>query len=187
MKIIKFSRENSDYIQKAAILLYDGFRENWPNAWPTLKAAEQEVLECVSPERVCFAAIDNNKELIGWISAINNYHGFTWELHPIVVDLKFRNRGVGRALVKNLEKEITKLGGNTIYLGTDDENNQTSLSNVDIYENTWDKINNIINYKKHPYEFYKKLGYKIVGIIPDANGLGKPDIIMAKKLSNLED
>ena len=187
MNIIEFPRENYEYIQKAAILLYNGFRENWPNAWPTLNAAEQEVLECVSSERVCLAAINNNKELIGWICAINNYHGFTWELHPIVVDSKYRNRGVGRELVQNLEREITKLGGNTIYLGTDDENNQTSLSNVDLYENTWDKINKIINYKNHPFEFYKILGFRIVGVIPDANGIGKPDIIMAKKLSNLED
>jgi hypothetical protein len=31
-------------------------------------------------------------------------------------------------------------------------------------------------------EFYQKLGYVIVGVIPDANGFGKPDIFMAKRL-----
>jgi aminoglycoside 6'-N-acetyltransferase I len=35
----------------------------------------------------------------------------------------------------------------------------------------------------HPYEFYQKLGYVIVGVIPDANGPGKPDILMAKSLA----
>lgn len=35
----------------------------------------------------------------------------------------------------------------------------------------------------HPYEFYQKLGYSIVGVLPDANGFEKPDIFMAKRVS----
>jgi aminoglycoside 6'-N-acetyltransferase I len=31
-------------------------------------------------------------------------------------------------------------------------------------------------------KFYQKLGYVIVGVIPDANGPGKPDIMMAKRV-----
>jgi aminoglycoside 6'-N-acetyltransferase I len=34
----------------------------------------------------------------------------------------------------------------------------------------------------HPYEFYQKMGFAIVGVMPDANGIGKPDIYMAKRL-----
>jgi len=41
----------------------------------------------------------------------------------------------------------------------------------------------IRNLGRHPYEFYQKLGYVIVGVIPDANGLGKPDILMAKSVA----
>jgi len=59
------------------------------------------------------------------------------------------------------------------------------LSNTDIYENTYDKITNVINLNRHPFEFYLKCGYKIVGIIPDANGYGKPDIMMAKRMVRL--
>jgi aminoglycoside 6'-N-acetyltransferase I len=45
-----------------------------------------------------------------------------------------------------------------------------------------ENIKNIKNLKRHPYEFYQKLGYTIVGVVPDANGIGKPDIVMAKSL-----
>jgi aminoglycoside 6'-N-acetyltransferase I len=31
-------------------------------------------------------------------------------------------------------------------------------------------------------EFYRKLGFVIVGVVPDANGPGKPDILMAKRV-----
>ena len=40
----------------------------------------------------------------------------------------------------------------------------------------------IRNLNNHPYEFYQKVGFTIVGVIPDANGFGKPDIMMAKRV-----
>ncbi len=43
-------------------------------------------------------------------------------------------------------------------------------------------VTHIKNLKRHPYEFYQKLGYVIVVLVPDANGLGKPDILMAKSI-----
>lgn len=47
---------------------------------------------------------------------------------------------------------------------------------------TFGKLTNIQNIGGHPYPFYEKLGYKIVGVFPDANGIGKPDIWMAKRI-----
>ena len=40
----------------------------------------------------------------------------------------------------------------------------------------------IKNIKGHPCEFYQKMGFVIVGIMPDANGPGKPDIFMSKRI-----
>lgn len=85
-------------------------------------------------------------------------------------------------MLRELETMVAARGGVTIYLGTDDEFGQTSLGNVDLYQDTYAKIENITNLDSHPYEFYLKMGYKIVGVIPDANGLGKPDIWMAKRV-----
>ena len=48
--------------------------------------------------------------------------------------------------------------------------------------NVWEHIRNIQNLKNHSYEFYEKLGYKIIEVMPDANGIGKPDIYMGKRV-----
>ncbi len=66
--------------------------------------------------------------------------------------------------------------------GLVDGDNMTSLSEDDLYENLWEKIRDIRNLKNHPFEFYQKMGYIITGVAPDANGIGKPDILMAKRV-----
>jgi aminoglycoside 6'-N-acetyltransferase I len=35
----------------------------------------------------------------------------------------------------------------------------------------------------HPFLFYRRLGYVVTGVMPDANGRGRPDIYMSKSLS----
>ncbi len=121
---------------------------------------------------------------MGWIGGIREYDGHAWELHPLVVHPDHQGQGVGRALVADLERLVSELGGTTIYLGTDDEDNMTSLSDKDLYPNVFEHITNIENLRGHPFSFYQKLGFAIVGVIPDANGPGKPDIIMAKRVHN---
>ena len=59
----------------------------------------------------------------------------------------------------------------------------TTLSGVDLYPNVWEHVSRIRNLRGHPYEFYIKLGFVITGVVPDANGPGKPDIIMSKRVS----
>jgi aminoglycoside 6'-N-acetyltransferase I len=91
-------------------------------------------------------------------------------------------KGIGKTLVEDFEEQVRLRGGLTITLGSDDEDDMTSLSGVDLYENLWEKVRNIRNFKWHPFEFYQKMGYVITGVVPDANGVGKPDIIMSKRI-----
>ena len=119
-----------------------------------------------------------------WVGLVPFLCTNVWELHPLVVHSDFQGRGIGRALVQDLENEVSQKGGLTLWLGTDDENNQTSLGGINLYPNVWVHLHHIQNFKQHPYEFYQKLGFTLVGVIPDANGLGKPDILMAKSVKS---
>lgn len=182
MNILTIPPDNEKLIHQAAQLLMDAFREHWPDAWPTLDEAMKEVHEMLEAERICGAALDEDGNLLGVIGGIPQYDGNVWELHPLAVKPSMQGKGIGRALVADFEEQVRQRGGLTITLGSDDEDGMTSLSDVDLYEDLWDQIKNIRNLKRHPFEFYQKLGYVITGVVPDANGRGKPDIIMSKRV-----
>lgn len=175
MEIIQFTKNNKRYLEEAAELL----RQAFPQAYS--ESADEEVLNCLEEERVAIAAIQDDR-LVGFVGAIPQYGVTAWELHPLVVDRAYRSKGIGSRLCNELELILKARGCITIYLGSDDENDSTTLSNTDLFEDTYEKIRNIQNIKNHPYEFYQKVGYQIIGVIPDANGVGKPDIWLAKSI-----
>jgi len=183
MDVISLDHNNRHLIQQAAQLLVDAFHEHWPDAWPTFEDGLKELSEMLKPERICRAAVDEKGNLLGIIGGIPGYDGHVWELHPLAVPPSMQGHGIGRVLVQDFEAQVRLKGGLTITLGSDDEDGMTSLANVDLYENLWEKIRDIRNLKQHPFEFYQKLGYVITGVVPDANGIGKPDILMAKKVN----
>jgi aminoglycoside 6'-N-acetyltransferase I len=182
IRIISISSKDQRLIQEAAQLLVDAFREHWPDAWPTLEEGLKEVGEMLETGRICRGAVDEAGNLLGIIGGIPGYDGNVWELHPLAVQPSLQGQGIGRALVEDLEVQVRSKGGLTITLGTDDEDGMTTLANTDLYENLWEKIRHIQNLKGHPFEFYQKMGYVISGVVPDANGRGKPDILMAKRV-----
>jgi aminoglycoside 6'-N-acetyltransferase I len=183
MQIINLSPHDHELIRQSAELLFETFKEDWPDAWPTIDAAIEEVRESFAENRISRVAIDDDGTVLGWIGAIEMYDGHVWELHPLAVSPRAQGRGVGRALVEDLERQVAERGGLTLWVGSDDENNLTSLGSVDLYPNPLEHLAKIKNLRGHPYEFYQKLGFVIVGVMPDANGFGKPDIYMAKRVS----
>jgi aminoglycoside 6'-N-acetyltransferase I len=182
MQLIALDSKVEDLlIEQAAVTLVEAFREHWPEAWPTLEDAREEVKEALSADRICRAAVEDGA-LLGWVGAISTYDGNVWELHPLAVSPRAQGRGIGRRLVEDLEVQVAARGGQTIWLGTDDEDDRTTVGGVDLYPNPLDHLARIQNLRAHPYEFYQKLGFVITGVMPDANGPGKPDIYMAKRV-----
>jgi len=169
-------------VERAAALLVEGFREHHPRAWPDLDSAREELRECLDPEWIILGAFDAGGELIGWIGGQPQCSGDVWELHPMVVDERYRRRGIGRMLVGELERRVRERGAITLYLGTDDENGQTSMGGMEIFPGVLDRLRELRNVAGHPFEFYQRIGFELIGVIPHANGFGRPDIYMAKSL-----
>lgn len=144
-----------------------------------MKAAAVEV-ERVTREGFGLAALEEDR-LLGWVGGLPEYDGRVWELHPIVVARGHRLRGVGRALVSAFEAEARQRGALTFTLGTDDDGDQTSVAGVDLYNDLPRHLAELHDLGgSHPFLFYRRLGYIVTGVMPDANGPGSPDIYMSK-------
>lgn len=177
--IVDLAQQPSDVTEQAAQLLVDGFDE--PRGWPTLAAARDEV-QHVLADGFALGLLESDA-LLGWIGGLPEYSGRVWELHPIVVRRDQRRRGVGRQLVQAFEAEVRERGAFTVTLGTDDDSGMTSLADVNLYDDIPRHIAELRDLGRgHPFLFYRKLGYVVTGVLPDANGPGKPDIYMSKKI-----
>jgi len=179
MEIIDLATQAEEVRQQAAALLVAGFDE--PRGWPDLASAQEEVAR-VLHDGFARAALGNGT-LLGWVGGLPEYNGRVWELHPLVVRREDRRRGVGRALVAAFESEARQRAAFTVTLGTDDDSGMTSLADVDLYGDIPRHIADLRDLgRNHPFLFYRKLGFVVTGVMPDANGRGRPDIYMSKSL-----
>ena len=173
--------ESAETMKQAAKVLLETFPP--ADMWPTLdeNRASETVDECLAGENICIGMKIEN-ELIGWIGLRPMYEK-TWELHPLAIKPEFQGKGYGRILINAMEEIAQKQGVIGIVAGSDDETNKTSLSEKEITkENIFEEIKKIRNHRHHPYEFYEKCGFGIIGVIPNANGPKKPDILLWKDI-----
>jgi len=182
IRFVDLCPDDEKRINEAATLLMDAFREHSPDYCPDLETALEEIRELFDPGCIGRVAVDGQGTVLGLIGGRPHYYGHAWELHPLAVRPEHQRKGIGRALVADLEQRARERGVLTLWLGTDDEDDRTTLSSVDLYPNPLEHLARIRNLRGHPYEFYQKVGFVIVGVIPDANGWGKPDIFMAKRV-----
>ena len=182
MRIVDLTATDTAVIEQDASLLVDGFADTGSTSWRTRAEALDAVHESLGANRVSRVALDAGGTVAGWIGGLPAYDGHVWELHPLVVRRDCRGQGIGRALVADFEARVRERGGATIYLGADDENGRTSIGGRDLYPDPLRAAANVVSTAQHPLEFYRKMGFVVVGVLPDANGFGKPDIFMAKRL-----
>jgi len=182
IRIVDLNLDDEKRVNEVAILMMDAFKEHSPEYCPDIETTLKEVRDLFAPGHIGRVAVDAQGTILGVIGGQPHYYGHTWELHPLAVRPEHQRKGIGRALVADLEQCVRERGALTLFLGTDDEVDQTTLSGVDLYPNPLEHLARIQNLRGHPYEFYQKVGFVIVGAMPDANGWGKPDIFMAKRV-----
>jgi aminoglycoside 6'-N-acetyltransferase I len=97
----------------------------------------------------------------------------------------YQRRGVGSALLARLEARARDDGILTLFLGSDDDYGGTNLHGRDLWP---DVLGHAATAAATPHghalTFYRRHGYQIVGVLPDVNGRGRPDILLAKRLSD---
>jgi aminoglycoside 6'-N-acetyltransferase I len=183
IEIRNLERQDQAAIEAAAQILVLAFAEHFPNAWPTQAEALEEVHEFLTGEgRICRLALNDAGDVLGWIGGIEEYSGHAWELHPLAVHPDWQGQGIGAALVRDFEAQVAARSASTIFLGSDDEDNLTTLAGKDLYPDVLGAAAQVEAQRGHPLGFYLKMAYVVVGVIPDANGPGKPDILMAKRV-----
>ena len=166
-------KENICYSKDISLIMSEAFGYTYN---------ENDVINMINNSFISIGYIENDV-LIGYLGLLKMYSNITLELHPLIVKDGYRNIGIGSKLLKEAERIAKEKNALNIVLGSDDEYYKTNLHEFD-FNNTdiGDIIKNIKNINNHPYEFYQKNGYKIVGIFPNANGIGKPDIWLWKQL-----
>jgi aminoglycoside 6'-N-acetyltransferase I len=171
-----------DQRERCAVILVEALR-HMPSAWPDPTSAQAEVETFLTEaDRLAWAALGPWGEVLGWIGCIL-HPAYAAELHPLAVDPRCQRAGVGARLVRHLEAELRRRGVGALWLGTDDDFGGTNLFGVDLYPDPLRHLPDLAaTAKGHPFTFYRRLDYAVVGVLPDSNGPGRHDILMAKRL-----
>ncbi len=185
--IINLTKDDTVLIEQLAVMAHAAFHSHAPDWLPTRQAAKAEVLESLAPKKISRVLIDESRQPLGWIAAIPQSGGRIWEIHPLAVAPAAQGRGYGRALIADIEQLARTAGALTLLVGTSDATNATTLSGVDLYADPATAIANIRVLRDHAYPFYVRLGFTVVGIVPDADGIGKPGITLAKRVHTNRD
>ncbi|MGI9626791.1 MAG: GNAT family N-acetyltransferase [Longimicrobiales bacterium] len=166
--------------EQLAVIAFEAAAINAPAWLPTLDDARKEVDDATMKGQVARVLFDEAGAPIGWASCAHQYDG-VWELHPMLIAPAHHRRGYGTKLARDIERQVASRGASVLVLSTSDSTNATSLSDTDLYGDPIDALANLTFNKDHPVRFWQRIGYRVVGVVPDAEGPGIPSISLARR------
>jgi aminoglycoside 6'-N-acetyltransferase I len=178
-EIVDLDARDGDIVERLASITHEAFRENSPDWVPTIDLARDQVLQAAGHGRLGRVLMVQG-EPAGWIGLITGR--YVWEIHPLVVAIEHQSQGFGHLLVDDVAEIAREGGGLTLFAGTSDEVGTTSLFGTDIYTDPVGAIRDLEVTGRNPVRFWRSAGFKIVGLMPDAEGIGKPSIYLARRL-----
>ena len=178
-EIIDLDTKDSALVERLAAITFEAFKENAPDWVPTIDLARNQVVSAGTRGSLGRVIIEQD-QAAGWIGLIKGKH--VWEIHPIAVAIEYQYKGFGHLLVEDVARIATDAGALTLFAGTSDEVGTTNLFGVDLYANPAQSISNIQATGRNPFKFWENAGFTVVGLMPDAEGVGKPAIQLARRL-----
>ena len=179
--IVDFHRLSEPQLSHAAQVLRDALA-HLPSGYGDVREAEAEVaLRRQAGDWLGYAALEGER-VMGFVGAIKAYSR-GWEIHPLVVAPDRQRRGIGSALLAQLEARARSDGVLTLFLGSDDDYGGSTLFGRDLWPDVLAYAGSVeATARGHALTFYQQHGYQIVGLLPDVDGPGRHDILMAKRL-----
>lgn len=135
-----------------------------------------------APEDRSLIARDSDGVPIGWLR-VEHFRGqASAEIKLIAVAPDRRRQGIGRTLVMAAEERMRGAGCVTMLATAGDTRGRTSLYGLDVTEDAPGLLADFHCHADHPAGFFLRVGYRLVGILPDAYGPGKHDLTLARRI-----
>lgn len=171
-------------IRNIAVLLQASFRAlPWQDEEETVRA----VSEWFGQRRAHVTAYDDGS-LVGYATAAPMDGFDIWRMDWMAVAPEYRGRGLGVAVLRRLEQHAHSEGARTFLtsVGDDGAMASTSLWGKNLFEpDVLHHLGQLQELRPYALGFYRHAGYSVVGVLPDANGPGMPEILLARSLAGI--
>lgn len=180
-KISSSVRDIENHCEQLALLLHRCSPEA-VNPAGTRDAALLAVTESLrdDADTISLAALIDD-EVLGWIAG-KRYRTHGFRITHCVVHPDVHRLGIGRRMAIAFESAAQDAGALIVHASMIDSACSTSLGGRDLFPGLLSRTVNEQDDVNHPVIFFLCCGYELAGVLPDAYGWGKPELIVAKRV-----